>query len=35
LNAIGFSDPSNGEPYDVCEVTFPDPITNVEQPSPP
>ena len=32
LNAIGFSDPSNGEPYDVVEVTFPELITNVEQP---
>jgi hypothetical protein len=35
LNAIGFSDPSNGSPYDVCEVTFPELITNVEQPPPP
>jgi hypothetical protein len=32
LNAIGFSSPSNGSPYDVVELTFPDAITNVEQP---
>jgi hypothetical protein len=35
LNAIGISEPTNGAPYDVCEVTFPELITNVEQPPPP
>ena len=35
LSAVGFSSPSNGSPYDVVELTFPDPVTNVEQPPPP